>query len=132
MRRAASGGEGDRFPHSLALRGPELLEEPQGGAGVGANFVGPGLLSIEFLDHDHRQHHLMLIEAEGRGRVGKKYARVEDEGPSHSGMLLATGLTASPSPERNYKDRIPSRGLLEVRTKSDAYSGDGHIRSFWS
>jgi len=49
----------------------------------------PGL--VELLDHDHRQHNLVLIEAERCCWIGEKYTRVEDEGPSHSGMLLATG-----------------------------------------
>jgi hypothetical protein len=41
-----------------------LLEEPESGAGVRAYFVGSGLLPIELLYHDHRQHNLVLIEAE--------------------------------------------------------------------
>jgi hypothetical protein len=73
----------------------------------------------------------MLIKAEGCGGVGEKYARVEDKGPSHSRLLLAKGLTASPSPKEITSTEFSESNHFQVRSNKEAYSGDGHIRSFF-
>ena len=46
-------------------------------------------------------------------------------------MLLADGLTASPSSGSKLQASNCERVLSDSERTSEAYSGDGHIRSFW-
>jgi hypothetical protein len=57
---------------------PEVVEQPQRLAGVVAQ-LGMVALGLQLGDHDHRQDHLVLVEAEHRPRVGQEHRGVQDE-----------------------------------------------------
>ncbi len=78
----AAAAERHRFAQPTGAALPQLLEQPQGGAGVAADLVRARLLGVELLHHDERQHDLVLVEAEQRPRVGQQHAGVQDIGGS--------------------------------------------------
>ena len=66
----------------------ELLDEADRGPGVGADLVETGLLPVQLLDHDEREHHVVFIESERGLGVGEQDAGVEYEGVGHLIGLL--------------------------------------------
>jgi hypothetical protein len=55
---------------------PQVVEQAQGRAGEVAE-LGVVALGLELGDDDHRQHHLVLLEAGDRARVGQQDRGVE-------------------------------------------------------
>ena len=85
-----------RRPQSTRPGSAELLEEPDGAAGVGPDLVRPRLVAVELLDDHQGQYHGMLGEAEDGVGVGEQDAGVEHVGPVVGGHHAARRLLAVP------------------------------------
>ena len=60
-----------------ALRLDQLVDETADLARIAAGLGGPLLAAVEFLDHLHRQEHVVFLELEQRGRVVHQHIGVE-------------------------------------------------------
>jgi hypothetical protein len=67
----------------------------------------PDLLAIEFLNHDQRQNHLVLIETKNRVRIGENDTGVKDVRAGH-GVWASSGVTLDSklAPDGYYKDPV--------------------------
>ena len=75
-----------------AVLDPQVVEQPQRLPGEVPE-LRVGALALQLGDDHDRQHHLVLVEAQQRERVGEQHAGVEDEGAavvgnSHVGAPL--------------------------------------------
>ena len=63
----------------LAVRA-HFIDQTREKAGVAAVFAHFPFESIDLLDHDDRDHHVVISEFEKRLGIEKKYVGIEDEG----------------------------------------------------
>ena len=75
-----------------AVLDPQVVEQPQRLPGEVPE-LRMGTLALELGDDHDRHHHLVLLEAQQRERIGEQHAGVEDEGAvvvgnSHVGVPL--------------------------------------------
>ena len=87
---ASAGRKTNGLAKAAMSGGTDLLQQPNGGTGIGPDLIHPSLLTIEFLDDDEGEDHIVLIEAEKGVWVGEQDTGVEDESGVHqclSGFL---------------------------------------------
>ena len=91
-----------------AVLDPQVVEQPQRLPGEVAE-LGVSPLGLQLGDHDDGQHHLVLVEAQQRERVGEQDAGVEHEGARRSALARAVRSHA-PGPAGSGRTRRVARG----------------------
>jgi hypothetical protein len=77
------------------VRDPQVVEDAQRLPGEPAEF-GVVALVLELSDHDEREHHVGVTEAQQRTRVGQQDGGVEDERTASGHESTPVGRTARP------------------------------------
>ena len=67
----------DRRTQASHFGSPMVLQQPDGSAGVGADFVHLRLLAVQFLDHDQGENDVVLFESEQRCWISQDHTGVE-------------------------------------------------------
>ena len=124
MQRAAVVTDGHRRVEPAVLD-PQVVEHPQRLPGEPAQ-LGVVALVLQLADHDEREHHVGVAEAQQRAGVGEQDGGVQDERAASGHESTPVGRTARPrskvaGPRR--RGRVPAPLVDELVSTNRASRG---------